>query len=75
MKAYIKSLCIGAFLIALMSAGIFAYQSRINQTIYEDSTANLYVTYEQVGRTLTLFSQRNWNVLKASADTFYDISG
>lgn len=73
MKAYVRSLCIGASLIILMSAGIFAYQSRISQTIYEDSAANLYVTYEQVGRTFTLFSQRNWNVLKASAGTFYAI--
>lgn len=67
MRAYAKSIGIGVLLIALMLTGIFIYQDRIHRTIYEESTASLHTTYEQVGKTLTLFTQRNWNVLNASA--------
>ncbi len=48
---------------ALVVCGFIAYQSYIQNKIFRESSDHLQTTYEQVDKTFSMFTQRNWNVL------------
>ncbi len=48
---------------ALVVLGFIAYQNYIQYKIFQESSDHLHTTYEQVDKTFSMFSQRNWNVL------------
>ena len=51
-------------LLTLLVVGcLLGYSDYIQRQIYYESTENLLETYEQVDKTITMFAQRNWNVL------------
>lgn len=43
--------------------GIEFYAHSVNQMIYRENASHLQESYVQISKTLTLFIQRNWNVL------------
>ena len=49
-------------LVLLMTVSIFFYALYIRQQIYYEGTQAMLETYEQVNKTFTMFTQRNWNV-------------
>ncbi len=58
-----KALACGVLALALAIGGIFIYQRYIQEEIYRESSQHLLTTYEQVGNSFSLFTQRNFNVL------------
>ncbi len=60
---------------ALIICGFVVYQNYVKDKIFQESTDHLLVTYEQVDRTFSLFSQRNWNMLSDRDLEFADAQG
>lgn len=50
-------------IVVVLLFGIYQYRTFIQTEIYQENSEHLLATYEQVNRTFTLFTQRNWNVL------------
>lgn len=50
-------------IILVFLTGSTLYHNYIQREIYLNNSNHLLATYEQVNRTFTLFTQRNWNVL------------
>ena len=57
------SLTLIILIVAVLLFGIYQYRTFIQTEIYQENSEHLLATYEQVNRTFTLFTQRNWNVL------------
>ncbi len=64
MKQWRKNILLGAGLILVMGLNIVAYSRYTQSQIYHESTQNLLSTYGQVSKTVTMFAQRNWNILE-----------
>lgn len=47
----------------VLLCGIEFYAHSVNQMIYRENASHLQESYVQISKTLTLFIQRNWNVL------------
>lgn len=60
-RAKTLGVCTAAFVLIIVGATLF--QSYLQELVYQDSSTHLLSTYQQVGRTFSLFSQRNWNWL------------
>lgn len=55
-----------AGLAALLTVAVLSlavYQAFMQNKIYTESSSHLMSTYEQVGKSFNLFTQRNWNIL------------
>ena len=63
MNKICKFLTLIILIVAVLLFGIFQYRTFIQTEIYQENSEHLLATYEQVNRTFTLFTQRNWNVL------------
>ena len=63
MNKICKSLTLIILIVAVLLFGIYQYRTFIQTEIYQENSEHLLATYEQVNRTFTLFTQRNWNVL------------
>lgn len=58
-----KFLTLIILIVVVLLFGIYQYRTFIQTEIYQENSEHLLATYEQVSRTFTLFTQRNWNVL------------
>ena len=58
-----KFLTLVILIVVVLLFGIYQYRTFIQTEIYQENSEHLLATYEQVSRTFTLFTQRNWNVL------------
>ena len=58
-----KFLTLVILIVVVLLIGIYQYRTFIQTEIYQENSEHLLATYEQVSRTFTLFTQRNWNVL------------
>lgn len=58
-----KFLTLIILIVVVLLFGIYQYRTFIQTEIYQENSEHLLATYEQVNRTFTLFTQRNWNVL------------
>lgn len=58
-----KFLTLVILIVVVLLFGIYQYRTFIQTEIYQENSEHLLATYEQVNRTFTLFTQRNWNVL------------
>lgn len=56
----------------LIVLGFISYQCYIQEKIFQESSEHLLTTYEQVDKTFSLFSQRNWNVLADLDEKFFE---
>ncbi len=63
MRERIVLIVIPIVVCVLIVCGFAAYQGYIKDRIFQESADHLLVTYEQVDKTFSLFSQRNWNML------------
>ena len=63
MNKICKFLTLIILIVAVLLFGIYQYRTFIHTEIYQENSEHLLATYEQVNRTFTLFTQRNWNVL------------
>ena len=63
MSKICKFLTLIILIVAVLLFGIYQYRTFIQTEIYQENSEHLLATYEQVNRTFTLFTQRNWNVL------------
>ena len=63
MNKICKFLTIIILIVVVLLFGIYQYRTFIQTEIYQENSEHLLATYEQVNRTFTLFTQRNWNVL------------
>lgn len=63
MNKICKFLTLIILIVAVLLFGIYQYRTFIQTEIYQENSEHLLATYEQVNRTFTLFTQRNWNVL------------
>ena len=63
MKKICKFLTLIILIVVVLMFGIYQYRTFIQTEIYQENSEHLLATYEQVNRTFTLFTQRNWNVL------------
>lgn len=63
MKQKQKNILLIAGMLLVMLVSIFVYSFYTQKQIYQESTANLLSTYGQSAKTLTMFAQRNWNIL------------
>ena len=63
MSKICKFLTLIILIVAVLLFGIYQYRTFIQTEIYQEHSEHLLATYEQVNRTFTLFTQRNWNVL------------
>ena len=63
MSKICKFLTLIILIVAVLMFGIYQYRTFIQTEIYQENSEHLLATYEQVNRTFTLFTQRNWNVL------------
>ena len=63
MNKICKFLTLIILIVAVLLFGIYQYRTFIKTEIYQENSEHLLATYEQVNRTFTLFTQRNWNVL------------
>ena len=63
MNKICKSLTLIILIVAVLLFGLYQYRTFIQTEIYQENSEHLLATYEQVDRTFTLFTQRNWNVL------------
>lgn len=58
-----KFLTLVILIVVVLLFGIYQYRTFIQTEIYQENSEHLLANYEQVSRTFTLFTQRNWNVL------------
>ncbi len=65
MRRMVERIAAAAVATALVWSGISVYKGYIEEKIYEEGVQNLETTYGQMSQTFRLFTQRNWNVLKA----------
>lgn len=63
MSKICKFLTLIILIVVVLLFGIYQYRTFIQTEIYQENSEHLLATYEQVNRTFTLFTQRNWNVL------------
>ena len=63
MNKICKFLTLIFLIVVVLLFGIYQYRTFIQTEIYQENSEHLLATYEQVNRTFTLFTQRNWNVL------------
>lgn len=63
MNKICKFLTLIILIVVVLLFGIYQYRTFIQTEIYQENSEHLLATYEQVNRTFTLFTQRNWNVL------------
>ncbi len=63
MNKICKFLTLIILIVVVLLFGIYQYRTFIQTEIYQQNSEHLLATYEQVNRTFTLFTQRNWNVL------------
>lgn len=63
MNKICKFLTLIILIVAVLLFGIYQYRTFIQTEIYQENSEHLLATYEQVNRTFTLFTQRNWDVL------------
>ena len=63
MNKLCKFLTLIILIVVVLLFGIYQYRTFIQTEIYQENSEHLLATYEQVNRTFTLFTQRNWNVL------------
>lgn len=63
MNKICKFLTLIILIVAVLLFVIYQYRTFIQTEIYQENSEHLLATYEQVNRTFTLFTQRNWNVL------------
>ena len=63
MSKICKFLTLIILIVVVLLFGIYQYRTFIQTEIYQENSEHLLATYEQVSRTFTLFTQRNWNVL------------
>lgn len=63
MNKICKFLTLIILIVAVLLFGVYQYRTFIQTEIYQENSEHLLATYEQVSRTFTLFTQRNWNVL------------
>ena len=63
MNKICKFLTLIILIVAVLLFGIYQYRTFIQTEIYQENSEHLLATYEQVNRTFTLFTQRNWNIL------------
>ena len=63
MNKICKFLTLIILIVVVLLFGIYQYRTFIQTEIYRENSEHLLATYEQVNRTFTLFTQRNWNVL------------
>lgn len=63
MNKICKFLTLIILTVVVLLFGIYQYRTFIQTEIYQENSEHLLATYEQVSRTFTLFTQRNWNVL------------
>ena len=63
MNKICKFLTLIILIVVVLLFGIYHYRTFIQTEIYQENSEHLLATYEQVNRTFTLFTQRNWNVL------------
>lgn len=63
MNKICKFLTLIILIVAVLLFGIYQYRTFTQTEIYQENSEHLLATYEQVNRTFTLFTQRNWNVL------------
>lgn len=63
MNKICKFLTLIILIVVVLLFGIYQYRTFIQTEIYQENSEHLLATYEQVSRTFTLFTQRNWNVL------------
>ena len=63
MNKICKFLTFIILIVVVLLFGIYQYRTFIQTEIYQENSEHLLATYEQVNRTFTLFTQRNWNVL------------
>lgn len=47
----------------ILAVGLLCYGLYIQKQFYDEGISNLQETYEQVNKTFSIFTQRNWNVL------------
>ena len=47
----------------ILAVGLLCYGFYIRKQFYDEGISNLQEIYEQVNKTFTIFTQRNWNVL------------
>ena len=63
MNKICKFLTLIILIVVVLLFGIYQYRTFIQTENYQENSEHLLATYEQVNRTFTLFTQRNWNVL------------
>lgn len=63
MNKICKFLTLIILIVVVILFGIYQYRTFIQTEIYQENSEHLLATYEQVNRTFTLFTRRNWNVL------------
>ena len=61
-KSWMNWIAVGLMTLLIISC-LLGYSDYIQRQIYYESTENLMETYEQMDKTITMFAQRNWNVL------------
>lgn len=59
-----KHFLISAALLTIIFVSIERYNNYIGQKVYQESTQELFATYEQLDKTFLMFVQRNWNALE-----------
>lgn len=63
MNKICKFLTLIILIVVVLLFGIYQYRTFIQTEIYQENSEHLLATYEQINRTFTLFTRRNWNVL------------
>lgn len=62
-----------AVLLAVAVLSLTVYQAFMQNKIYAESSSHLMSTYEQVGKSFNLFTQRNWNILSTWDEMLADL--
>lgn len=63
MTKYVNCLTLIILIVAVLLFGFISTAPSFKQRFIQENSEHLLATYEQVNRTFTLFTQRNWNVL------------
>ena len=63
MKKHYRITALVIAMAIVLLCGIRFYMHSASSIIYRENAAHLQESYTQVSKTLTLFIQRNWNVL------------
>lgn len=63
MKLQYRITALAIAMAVVLLCGIEFYAHSVNQMIYRENASHLQESYVQISKTLTLFIQRNWNVL------------